>query len=70
VVLALVALAGWAARLRAVSAGVHLEAGVLRLRATLALDAHRRLHLVETDRGTVLVLVGGTHDVMVSWPQA
>ncbi len=69
-VLALVALAGWAARLRAIGSAAQLEAGALRLRATLALDTRRRLHLVETERGTVLVLVGGPQDLLVSWPKA
>ena len=40
----------------------------LRLRATLALDTRRRLHLVETDAGSVLVLTGGTTDCMLRWP--
>jgi hypothetical protein len=40
----------------------------LRLRANLALDTRRRLHLVETDAGTVLVLTGGATDCLLPWP--
>ena len=44
------------------------QPGALRLRATLALDTRRRLHLVETDAGTVLILTGGATDCMLPWP--
>jgi flagellar protein FliO/FliZ len=40
----------------------------LRLRATLALDTRRRLHLVETDAGPVLILTGGATDCLLPWP--
>ena len=71
IILALLALAGWAGRRQIARAG--LDAGMspaaLRLRATLALDPRRRLHLVETDHGVALVLTGGTHDQIFAWPR-
>ncbi|MEJ0045980.1 MAG: hypothetical protein WDN04_07555 [Rhodospirillales bacterium] len=42
--------------------------GALRLRATLALDTRRRLHLVDTEAGTVLILTGGATDCLLPWP--
>ena len=69
-VVACVALAGWAAR-RQLARGGHVPGAThpaLRLRATLALDPRRRLHLVETDHGSALVLTGGTRDQILPWP--
>ncbi len=63
-VLAMILLTGRLARGRAASGG---DAPALRLRATLALDARRRLHLVETDSGSVLVLTGGGGDQLLPW---
>ena len=34
----------------------------------LALDSRRRLCLVETEAGQVLVLTGGATDMMLAWP--
>ena len=65
-VVALVLLAGRAARLRGLAAPTDPQA--LRLAATLALDGTRRLHLVETASGQVLVLTGGTRDALLPWP--
>jgi flagellar protein FliO/FliZ len=42
------------------------QQGALRLRATLALDARRRLHLVESDGGSVLILTGGATDCLLA----
>jgi flagellar protein FliO/FliZ len=44
------------------------QPGALRLRATLALDTRRRLHLVETEAGPVLILTGGGSDSLLPWP--
>jgi flagellar protein FliO/FliZ len=44
------------------------QPGALRVRATLALDTRRRLHLVETEAGSVLVLTGGASDCLLPWP--
>ncbi len=65
-VLALVVLAGRLARARLLPQGA---TPALRLRATLALDARRRLHLIDTEAGSVLVLTGGAHDQLLAWPQ-
>ena len=67
-VLALVLLTGWAARRRLPAAGT--DPSALRLAATLRLDAQRRLHLVETAGGQLLVLTGGGADRMLAWPPA
>jgi flagellar protein FliO/FliZ len=42
-------------------------AGVLQVQDVLVLDARRRLHLVRCDGRRVLVLTGGTQDVVVGW---
>ncbi len=63
-VLALAVLAGRLARARL----PRINDGELKLRATLALDTRRRLHLVQTKQGCVLVLVGGATDCLVPWP--
>jgi len=65
-VIALVLLAGYAARRGGAAAALTPEPGALRLRARLALDARRRLHLVETPSGAVLVLTGGGQDQIVT----
>ena len=46
------------------------QQGALRLRATLALDARRRLHLVESEGATVLVLTGGATDCLLASPKS
>ncbi len=68
-VLALVLLAGRAAR-RHAPATRGLDPAALRLRATLALDARRRVHLLETPSGLVLALTGGTADQLIPLPAA
>ena len=37
-------------------------------RGRLGLDNRRRLHLIRTEAGQVLVLTGGASDVMLPWP--
>ena len=64
-VLVLIMVAGRLARTRLVPSGA---TPALRLRATLALDTRRRLHLVDTETGAVLVLTGGAQDQMLPWP--
>jgi flagellar biogenesis protein FliO len=63
-VLELVLLAAWLARRHGVARPA-LEPTALRLRATLALDARRRLHLVDTAAGAALILTGGDRDQVV-----
>jgi hypothetical protein len=63
-VVGLVLLAGAGAR-RAWPGAARGQDGALRLRASLALDARRRLHLLETPGGLVLVLAGGAGDRML-----
>lgn len=46
------------------------ETGALALRGSLALDARRRLHLVETGGRQVLILTSGAADTMISLPPA
>jgi flagellar biogenesis protein FliO len=65
VVLGLVVLAGRGARRYWPGAAAAQDGTALRLRATLVLDSRRRIHLVETDRGAVLVLTGGGQDQLV-----
>ena len=65
-VLALVLLAGYAARLRAPASAANPQS--LHLTATLALDARRRLHLIHAPGGAALVLTGGANDTMLPWP--
>jgi flagellar biogenesis protein FliO len=64
-VLALIVLAGRIARAR-----LPAQQGTpaLHLRASLALDARRRLHLLETAHGDVLVLTGGAQDRLLALP--
>ena len=70
-VLALVLLAGRAARLTgfARSAIPRRGAGLhrLHLQETLPLDRARRLHIVRCDGQDLLVLTGGSTDVMIGW---
>ena len=68
-VLALVAVAGLAARRFRPAGGGQLPTGALRIGATLALDARRRLHLLHTPAGLVLVLTGGGQDLLVVLPK-
>jgi flagellar biogenesis protein FliO len=44
------------------------DPGALQLRASLPLDARRRLHLVETPGGAVLALTGGGQDLLLPLP--
>jgi flagellar biogenesis protein FliO len=64
VVLALILLAARLARRHGVARAA-LDPAALRLRATLALDARRRLHLVDIAGGAALILTGGDHDQVV-----
>jgi len=66
VVVLLILLAGRAAKL--LPALRRADGGAaIRLRGTLALDARRRLHLVEADGRQALVLTGGGRDVLLAW---
>jgi hypothetical protein len=67
IVLGLVILAAHVARLRGAAHGAAPHA--LHRAATLALDARRRLHLIRTDAGDLLVLTGGANDNMLPWPK-
>jgi flagellar protein FliO/FliZ len=40
---------------------------LLTIQETLALDTRRRLHLVQCGQRQVLLLTGGTQDVVVGW---
>jgi hypothetical protein len=42
-------------------------ASLLILKDTIALDARRRLHLIQHEDRTVLLLTGGETDVVVGW---
>ncbi len=69
-VLLLILLAARGARLLpAVKAAAQGSASI-RLRGTLALDARRRLYLVEADGLQALVLTGGAQDVLLPWRPA
>ncbi len=68
VVLALVLLTGFLARRAWPGARPPPEANALRLRATLALDARRRVHLIDAPGAAMLVLTGGATDVMLALP--
>ena len=54
--------------LRATSLGRPAASGrSLILKDTLALDARRRLHLVQHGDRAVLLLTGGSNDIVVGW---
>ena len=65
-VLALIWLAGRAARFGGM-ARRPATGGVLAVQDVLALDARRRLHLVTCDGRRVLLLTGGSQDLVVGW---
>jgi hypothetical protein len=71
---AVIALILAAARFLAVSGafggGRPAGQGALLLRATVALDTRRRLHLLQADGASVLVLTGGPADHLVTLPRA
>ncbi len=67
-VVGLVLLAGLAARRYRPAWPGSAEPGALRLRATLAVDARRRLHLVDTPHGAALILTGGAGDCLAVLP--
>jgi flagellar biogenesis protein FliO len=69
-VLALVLLAGAAARKRWPGAAIPQDSHALRLRATLVLDARRRLYLVESPAGAALILTGGGRDQIAPFAAA
>jgi flagellar protein FliO/FliZ len=66
-VLALIWLAGRAARFggfaRRPASGSHLS-----VQDVIALDARRRLYLIQCQDKHVLLLTGGSQDVVVGWP--
>jgi flagellar protein FliO/FliZ len=67
-VLALVLLAGRIARLGGwVPRAGGVSARRLRLEETLSLDSRRRLQLVSCDGRSLLVMTGGTNDVVIGW---
>jgi flagellar biogenesis protein FliO len=66
VVVLMIVVAGRAARLLPALRRADGNAAI-RLRGTLALDARRRLHLVEVDGRHALVLTGGGQDVLLAW---
>ena len=70
-VLALIWLAGRAARLGGL-ARRPASGGLLLVQDVIALDARRRLYLIECQDRRVLLLTGGGQDVVVGWlsPQA
>jgi flagellar protein FliO/FliZ len=41
--------------------------GMLTVQDVIALDSRRRLHLIKCEERRVLVLTGGTQDVVVGW---
>ena len=65
-VLALIWLAGRMARFGGM-ARRPASGGLLAVQDVLALDARRRLHVITCDRRRVLLLTGGTQDVVVGW---
>ena len=65
-VLALIWLAGRAVRLGGLASRERAER-VLSVRDVIPLDARRRLHLVRCAGHDVLLLTGGTQDVVVGW---
>jgi flagellar protein FliO/FliZ len=65
-VLVLVALAARLVRIGA--CGLRPVAGkLLTVQESVALDGRRRLHLVQCGQRQVLLLTGGTQDVVVGW---
>jgi flagellar biogenesis protein FliO len=66
-VVALVMVSAWGMRMR-LPGRRDADKADLRLCATLALDTRRRLHLVQTAQGQLLVLCGGTQDQILAWP--
>ena len=70
-VLALILLAGRAARLTGFARAAFPRCGAgsqrLVLQDTLALDRARRLHVIRCDGQDVLVLTGGSTDVLIGW---
>ena len=70
VVVLLILAASRAARLLpALRQGIQ-PSGALALRGSMALDARRRLHLIDAGGHQALVLTGGTTDVVISLPAA
>ena len=65
-VLALIWLAGRAVRVGGLASRGRAE-HVLSVRDVIPLDARRRLHLVHCAGHDVLLLTGGTQDVVVGW---
>ena len=68
-VLVLIWLAGRAARYAGV-ARRPASGGSLTVHDVLAIDARRRLHLVQCEDRRVLLLTGGPQDIVVGWLEA
>ena len=66
-VLALVLLAGRVARLGGWNRRASSSGRRLRLEETLALDARRRVQLVRCDGRTLLLMTGGSTDLVLGW---
>lgn len=66
-VLALIWLAGRAARFGGMARRPAAGGGSLAVQDVLALDARRHLHLIRCDGRRVLLLTGGAQDVVVGW---
>jgi len=69
-VLALIYGAGRLARAGLLTPRLAAGGGRLALVQILALDPRRRLSLIRCDNRELLVLTGGTHDVVVGWLDA
>lgn len=66
-VLALIWLASRAARLTGLAPRAGAGSRLLAVQEVIALDARRRLHLVRCADQSVLLLTGGTQDLVVGW---
>ena len=65
-VLALILLVAWLARARGLVTKA-MPGRCLSVEETIPLDPRRRLHLVRCGERTVLLMTGGTADVVVGW---
>jgi len=60
--------ASWVRRSFAPAALQGRKSGLLVIHETLAIDARRRLHLVEVKGTQALLLTGGSSDILTAWP--
>ena len=65
-VVGLILLIGWALRHTSMRKPTSAER-LLIVKDTIALDARRRLYLVQHGDRAVLLLTGGTNDIVVGW---